>query len=280
MLFDSLLFSIFFLSHIHARTVSQDSENWEIVGSSYIDAKYLKPLIYEGLTNNGQDFIMNSKNNIFIMNSNDYTISMSTWNAIPKELQEDGYNHLGDATFFNNQLYIAVEEPSYTKPSIFVYDIATDSFIFNKHQPQQVQAHMPWVAIDTDKSVSCSDNYIYSSEFDNVDHLFMYNITTLQYERKLQLSTTLDKVQGGAIYKSYLYLGTNVGDTVYKVNLSTGLVTVAMQQYEPDTRGEYEFEGITFLDLKTSSGLGVMHNTGNNWENPKEMGKITHCDVV
>ena len=263
--------------------IGADASTWEVVGSSSMSKMYMKPLIYEGLSNNGEHFIMNSKNNIFLINSTDYSPIMSTINAIPNALREQGYNHLGDCQYYNGQLYFAVEESTFSCPSIFVYNVHDDDFVFNRQMPQPVQSHMPWVAIDTDTISSVASVYVYSSEFDNATELFAYDSETLEFSHSVPLSITLSSVQGGAFYKGLLHVGVNTGDTVYSIDVSTGKVdTVVVQNPVESGHGrsdEYEFEGLTFLDL-THLGMGRMHNTGNHWSHPTEMGTVVHCDLV
>jgi hypothetical protein len=256
---------------------------WKVTGSSSMSKKYMKPLIYEGLSNNGEHFIMNSKNNIFLINSTDYSPIMSTLNAIPADLRDQGYDHLGDCQFYDGLLYFAVEEPSFTRPSIFVYDVNDDEFVFKKHMPQPMQSHMPWVAINTDIGNSGLPVYAYSSEFDNTTQIFAYDVDTLEFSHTVPLSTTLNSVQGGAFYDGLLYVGVNTADTVYSINVSTGRVEVALEQHPEEGKhgrsSAYEFEGLTFLDL-THRGQGRMHNTGNYWSHPREMGTVVHSDLL
>ena len=235
-------------------------EAWEVVGSTQFPQQ-TQPLIFEGLCTDGKNFIMNTKYNVFFMDTN-LNILQSTLNAIPDYLMEEGYNHLGDCVCDERRklCYYAVEEPEKVKPSIFVYNLTSTGVTFFKERHERVQSHMPWVALDY------STGYLYSSEYDDVNQLRVYSADSLEYLHTLQISgddVPLSGVQGGAFYEGKLYLGINKGDSVYEVDVSTGKTDLALQQYEEGSKGEYEFEGLTFLDLR-NEGKGIMHNTGNH----------------
>ncbi len=236
------------------------ADSWAVTGSTNFPPK-TQPLVFEGLCNDGKNFIMNTKYSVFVMDT-ELNILHSTPNAIPNYLKEEGYNHLGDCScdVKSGLCYYAVEEPEKVKPSIFVYNLTTTGVSFLKERHEPTQSHMPWVAIDI------SSAYLYSSEFDDVNQLRVYSASTLEYLETLPLSgdaIPLSGVQGGAFYDGKLYLGINKGDSIYEIDVSTGKSELALQQYEEGSRGEYEFEGITFLDLR-ANGKGLMHNTGNH----------------
>ena len=230
-------------------------DEWTLVGSTVFPLPF-NGAVMEGLTNDGKDFIVSTKNDIFAMPDDLSEIKYSLLNAIPEYLQKLGYNHLGDSTYYNEFIFFPVEEPTYTKPAIFVYEILnSSSIVFSTYKAQSCQAHMPWTAIDE------STKILYSSEFSNVETLRMYSLDDdLKYVGDLEIDMKLDAVQGGAFYQGLLYLGVNHDDTIYSINITSGNVNAAMVQQRDKTA--YEFEGITFLDL-TEKGKGVMHNTGN-----------------
>lgn len=231
-------------------------DTWEVTSKSDFPKNFFQLVIMEGLCTDGSNFIVGTKDQIFLMTS-DFEVISSLTDAIPHSLREEGgYNHLGDCQFSNGLIYFPVEEPSYTKPAIFIYELHGSSIKYIASNAQSSQEHMPWIAMDS------SSQLLYSSNYDNVTTLQVYN-TALNFIKDVTLSTTLSKVQGGAFYEGLLYVGVNGGDTVFSIDVETGVVDVAMQQTEPGSDDEYEFEGLTFLDL-TEKGLGIMHNTGNH----------------
>lgn len=251
--------------------VKSEEENWKVIGNSSLTDLYMEELIYEGLTNDGINFIVNSKNNIYLINSTTYKIIFHCNDCIPIELRKLGYDHLGDTQYYNKQLYIAVEEKSYSKPAFFIYDLINNNFIFNQYKSQSIQSHMPWLAIN--------NNYIYSSEYDNVNEILLYNLNNFEFSHKLILNETLQNVQGGAFYNDYLYVGCNSGDTIYRININNGETEVTLQITEAHSSQEYEMEGLTFLDLRESHS-GLMHSTGNYWTQLRNTGTMVHADFI
>lgn len=233
-------------------------EMWEVSGSTEFSqgAK-----VFEGLCTDGENFLVNTKYEVSVMNT-DLEVLHTTINAIPRELMAEGYNHLGDCSCdeVSKTVYYAVEEPEKVKPSIFVYNLTLNGVEFLKQKAQPNQSHMPWVALDANSGL------LFSSEYDNVDKLFAYDSNSLEFLFTISLSgrdIPLNGVQGGEFYKGELYLGTNTGDTVYVISTSTGSVKRVLQQTEKGSPEEYEYEGLTFLDLR-KEGRGLMHNTGNH----------------
>ena len=238
------------------------ADSWEMTATTTkFPLKIMQPLVFEGLCTDGKHFIMNTKYSIFVMDTH-LNVLESTLSAIPLDLLEEGYNHLGDCAcdVRAGLCYYAVEEPTKIKPSIFVYNVTDTGLVFVTEHHELMQSHMPWVAFD---SVT---RFLYSSEYDDVTQLQVYSADTLEYLHSLPLSgtaTPLNNVQGGSFYEEKLYVGVNSGDSVYEINVITGEVELAIQQQEKDSDGEYEFEGLTFLDLR-EEGRGLMHNTGNH----------------
>lgn len=237
------------------------ADSWKLNSTTEFPQKQMQPLVFEGLCTDGKHFIMNTMYSIFVM---DYELNVlqSFQNAIPADLLDEGYNHLGDCACdeISSLCYYAVEEPTKTKPSIFVYNLTTTGVSFVKERHQPVQSHMPWVAFDA------STRYLYSSEYDNVSELRVYSADNLEYLHSVVISgaaVPLSGVQGGAFYGGKLYIGVNAGDSVYELDVSSGTVQLAIQQFPEGSSGEYEFEGLTFLDL-SGEEMGLMHNTGNH----------------
>ena len=128
-------------------------------------------------------------------------------NPIPQSLRDQGYDHIGDIAYFEGKIYAPIEDISYDKPIIGIYD--SDSLNFTGEFVQVPQSHMPWIAVDT------RTGYFYSSEFDSVNKLFVYdpeqNFALID---EVQLDTTLSRVQGGAFQGDSLYLACDNGDYV------------------------------------------------------------------
>jgi len=253
-LFSSSLFALILL-FVTSILGNAEKHAWHYVGSTEFPNNYLKTMVAEGLSNDGERFVINSKDQIFLTTI-DFDVLISNTNAIPVELRKNfGYNHLGDCQYADGMIYFPVEEPSYSHPAIFVYSINKKSIDFKSYKMQPIQKHMPWIAMDPVNRI------LYTSEYYNASQLFAYNATTLEYLSTVEINIALDEVQGGAFHDGLLYLGVNAHDTVYAIDLTTGEVNPAISQEKDGEIEEYEYEGLTFLDL-SDSGRGVMHNTG------------------
>lgn len=245
---------------------------WEVVGTTAYPEK-LTALVSEGLSNDGSNFIVSTKDMIFLTTL-DLEVIISNMDAIPHELRvSKRYDHLGDCQYHNGLIYFPVEEPSYTNPAIFVYNVTDETIDFVRYNSLISQQHMPWIALDP------ASGSLYSSDYYNVSQLHIYDTDTLEHVKSIVIDYEINEVQGGAFYQGLLYLGVNSGDTIYAIDIQTGHVEVAIQQYiaddaeESGVDAEYEFEGLTFLDL-TAMNRGVMHNTGNHQREPA----MIHCD--
>ena len=248
-------------------TVVGVAETWEEIGKSEFQLdSFLNVMVHEGLSNNGSHYIINSVDQIFLTTLN-FEVVLSNPDAIPHDLRKlYQYNHIGDTQFTNGKLFGAVEEPTFTRPAIFVYNVSETAITFWKYAVMPQQRHAPWVAQ--------LGSLLYSSEYSSITELHTYDADSLEYLGSVSLSMSLDEVQGGAFYHASLYLGVNHHNAVYKVNVTSGEVCLVMEQTDDGT--EYEFEGLTFMDL-SDVGLGVLHNTGNHQKHPKY---IVHADTV
>lgn len=264
---DSMLSLVRIALLICTGAVLGTAETWEEVGrSAFPSDSFLNVMVHEGLSNNGSHYIINSVNQIFLTTL-DFEIVLSNRDAIPHELRKTyQYNHIGDTQFTNGKLFGAVEEPTYTQPAIFVYNVSETAIDFWKYAVMPQQRHAPWVAQH--------GSLLYSSEYNAVTELHTYDAQSLEYQGPISLSMTLDEVQGGAFYRNALYLGVNHHNAVYKVDTISGEVSLVMEQTDDET--EYEFEGLTFMDL-SERGYGIMHNTGNHQNHPKY---VVHADIV
>ena len=151
--------------------------------------------------------------------------------AIPGYLAEKGYDHIGDIDAAGGVIYAPLEDRWYTAPLLAMYS-AEDLRFIGVVGPLP-QSHMPWVAVDLKKGV------FYSSEFDNVDRIYVYSLNGSKLG-EIKLSMVLQRIQGGAVRGDKLYLSTDDGgDWVYVVDLSTGKVSRLVKFESP-----YEGEGI------------------------------------
>ena len=162
---------------------------------------------------------------------------------IPQFLRDQGYDHIGDIAYFEGNIYAPIEDVSYVKPIIGIYD--ADSLNFTGEFMQVPQSHFPWIAVDP------RTGYFYSSEFSGVNKLFVYdpeqNFSLID---EVHLNLTLSRVQGGAFHGDLLYLACDNGDYVYEVDIASGTVI-----YIINVPSGPEMEGIEAYELDS----GVLH---------------------
>ena len=200
-----------------------------------------------------------------------------TQNPIPGFLWDQGYNHIGDIAYFVGKLYAPIEDVSYVKPIIGIYD--ADSLNFTGEFVQVPQSHFPWIAVDP------RTGYFYSSEFSGVNKLFVYdpeqNFSLID---EIPLNLTLSRVQGGAFLGDFLYLACDNGDYVYEVEVASGAVTpVIIVPLGPEMEGieAYELDsGVLHFVAETGGSTNIFYHYGTPlahdlmvrsivWPNPK-----------
>ena len=218
-----------------AQTVAQD--RWYEKGTDDVHGDFS-----QGVATDGVDWYFSARSALYKTNF-DYNFLIVNENPIPQFLQDQTYNHVGDIAYYEGKLYAPIEDASYDKPIIALYDAIT--LEFTGEYAEVPQSHIPWVGVDTQTGL------FYSSEFDSVNKLFVYDPNqdfALIYE--VPLDTTLSRVQGGAFLGDYLYLACDNGDYIYAVDIATGAVSNIIK-----VPSAHEMEGIEAYDLDS----GYLH---------------------
>eukprot|EP00698_Gefionella_okellyi_P024427 TRINITY_DN8604_c0_g2_i3.p1 TRINITY_DN8604_c0_g2~~TRINITY_DN8604_c0_g2_i3.p1 ORF type:complete len:245 (-),score=29.00 TRINITY_DN8604_c0_g2_i3:108-842(-) len=222
--------SIVYMCALAFLIVGCNSESWKLAKQQDFPIDLF--LVNQGIAHDPTSFYFSGT--VYLMKTS-LTLDWKNWTEndmpITNELQDAGYWHLGDIDVFGNVLYAPLEAHDYRNGSIVRYstDLQYQSHVFT------AQRHIPWVAVDPDT------NLLYSSEFDN-------------FVRMFDIQASLMACQGGAFYNGSLYISTSApNDPVWKIDMSTGMVELAVQ-----TNIGSELEGITFIDL-TAEGSGLMH---------------------
>ena len=150
------------------------------------------------------------------------TFASTTKNAlaIPLLLVAQGSDHIGDIDFWNGKIYAPVEDKTYAKPKVVLYDPSSLSAGTVFDIPQNLQTKgVPWIAVDGPRGVA------YMAEWDPTPELHVFSLASMAYQRAIPLSTPTARVQGGKVYKGQLYL--TIDDAtkhVYKVHLASGTI--------------------------------------------------------
>ncbi|MCG2716623.1 MAG: T9SS type A sorting domain-containing protein [Candidatus Marinimicrobia bacterium] len=158
-------------------------------------------------------------------------------------LLDQGYDHIGDIAYFEGKIYAPIEDVAKVKPIIGIYD--ADDLEFTGEFVQVPQSHFPWIAVDP------RTGYFYSSEFNNVNKLFVYDSEQdFKLIDEVILNEALFRVQGGAFHGDFLYLACDNGDYVYEVDVASETIThIITVPIGP------EMEGIEAYELDS----GVLH---------------------
>ena len=155
---------------------------------------------------------------------------------------------------------MSLDSSSYAKPIICIYDAG--SLNFTGHYAQVPQSHLPWIAVDP------RTGYFYSSEFDGVNKLFVYDPNqNFALIDEVQLDTTLSRVQGGAFHGDSLYLACDNGDYVYEVGVASGTVTaIIIVPNGPEMEGieAYELDsGVLHFVAETGGATNIFYHYDN-----------------
>ncbi len=194
----------------------------------WVDGRFSQGLAYDGAY-----WYFSEKDGLYKTDEN-YNMLLEVTgnqNPIPDSLRAEGFHHIGDIACFQGNIYAPIEEPTYTKPVIITFD--ADSLKYTGFCVQVPQAHFPWIAADPNTGL------FYSSEFSNADRIFVYDSNqNFALVDQIMLSSPVDRVQGGAVLDSLLYLSCDNGDYVYSMDIATGTVNSLFSVlYLPEMEG-------------------------------------------
>lgn len=139
--------------------------------------------------------------------------------AVPDQFLPEGYNHIGDVDVEDGVLYVPLEQPDYQtrEQQMACYDPTT--LTFEASQPVE-QRHNSFIAVDGDRG--------YSMEGFSGDQILVYEVgdgCTFTPLEPIQMSATVQRVQGADYYDGALWLATDDAQRgLYRVDLETGLV--------------------------------------------------------
>ncbi len=187
-----------------------------------------------------------TNNNMLFRTDEDFTVVQETTPGIPPELAARGYDHMGDGDVHDGLLWVPLETPD-KETGVQVtarFDPETlepvDSFEVAQH-------NNAFVTVADDGLVWSADRFI-------DDTLVRYRVdgTTVMPEEPLQMSRTIERIQGADIGDGAIWLATD-DDTngIYRVDMDTGEV----QAVGSMGRVAGEGEGIDATPLP----IGLLH---------------------
>ncbi len=234
------------ISAIVLMVVAADEKNLPSPDAEIVDKYQYVLLDYQmssqGVTNDGEYFYFSGNKNLSKASMETGEICRVTSNAIPKELQDKGCNHIGGLSYYNGKIYAAVEDgPEYLNSFIVLYDAETLEYTGTYYElPHELHIEgVPWCAVDVER------NYLYTAEWSNATVLNVFDLDTLELVKTVPLSEPIDRIQGAEMFGGKLYMSCdelNDMKRIFSLDVETGKVEVVFAR----NIGEgFEAEGMT-----------------------------------
>ena len=174
------------------------------------------------------------------------SISLTTGqvtSGIPTSLSAQGYDHIGDIDTAGGILYASLDNSqtkpnSYSQPAIALYDADTLQYtgkFYTLNPPDGTHDIASWVAVDASAGLA------YGMAYDGATEMAVYNLSDFSFVKYVQLSQTLDSVQGGKLFDGWMYMSSNDSTrSVYRTNILSGEVQdlfTVKQPYDQEVEG-------------------------------------------
>jgi len=222
-------------------------------------------MVNEGITHDDENWIFSNKHILYKATKSPIKQLMKNENAIPQELKDLKFDHIGDidCVAADGVIYGGFEQGSGT-PGILAAWNSTDLTVIRYKDIAQNGA--PWVAADP------MTRLLYSTSWNDQNRINVYDMDT--FEQRLDLTVVPAssdpaalfprEIQGGTFNPAdpgFLYISINSAESVFKIDVKTGVCTFVLSD-KVYKHHEAEMEGITFWDL-SDIGYGQMHMFGN-----------------
>jgi hypothetical protein len=198
----------------------------------------------QDVTTDGASYYFSARFSLIKTGLDGTTETAMNLNAIPQELKDKfGSAHIGGISYWNKTIYAAIEDSQVWKyPIVALFDSSTLKFTGKYYilSAELQKNGVPWIAVDGE------NGYLYAAQRDNSPALIVYDLNTLAFVKTVPLSMTVDKIQGGDMYKGILYVATNdATQAVYAINPVTG---EAKKYFDRNLVAGSEGEGMTVLE--------------------------------
>lgn len=235
--------------------------NAEFVGSKYYGGDDFR-CSSQGITNDGEYYYTTGAvvamgfNGLQKINMETGEIVLQNTDAMPDELKEQTFNHLGGCTYFEGKIYVAVEDMFRKHPCIAVFDADTLTFTGEyKILDESIQpnGNLPWCAVDTDNRI------LYTGVSRDGEFVNALNIDTLELIEQKPIEHSLHRIQGAEFYKGLLYISCNDETKVkhvYSVDPGTGNIETVLERKAGTN--SVEAEGITVRESEDGIMLDVL----------------------
>lgn len=170
---------------------------------------------------------------------------------LPEELAKQGFNHYGGCTYFENNIYVAIEDKDRAHPCLGVFSAETLEFT-GKYKilgPEiQPNGNLPWCAADKENRL------IYTGYFDHCDHINVFSIDDLKFIKHISIDRVVEKTQGAEMWNGLIYITCH--DTwgfkhIYSIDPATGKVLTVMERSAG--KNIVESEGMTICPMDDGS---------------------------
>lgn len=216
-------------------------------------------VVNEGLAHHDNGWILSNQHFLYKTTTDPMEILLANHDAVTEELRSLSYDHIGDIDVVDGIIYGGLEARENTNNAVLATWNVTDLQMI-RYKITTETYHMPWVAVDP------SSKLIYSAIWNDCCELKIYNADTFEFVDNLTVNNLPGEIQGGAFYEGSLYICSNSGDDIWRINVQSGEVEFILSDlYNRSVYPEYEMEGLDFWDL-SNRGLGVMHMFGNFME--------------
>ncbi|MDO4379511.1 MAG: hypothetical protein Q4D20_01425 [Clostridia bacterium] len=165
--------------------------------------------------------------------------------ALPRKFTKEGYDHIGAISLLGDTIYAPVEHRSNENPLVLLFDKNTLEYTGKYFALDSTYLYdgIPWCAVDSD------NNLLYTSPFHTAKYILAFNLSDMSFAKKIDLSSEIDRVQGGVYHDGKLYVNLDPLDpknvkTVKTVDLSSGNVAECFSRTVTGIFG-CETEGIT-----------------------------------
>ena len=241
LIFIALIIGILIGSFIPSDSEDEHEKQFNIEGGRTIQNA-------QGIAYDGRHFYLTTSaggelNCLYILDREGEVI-LKRVDIIPSILLD--YDHIGDLDFWNGRLYIPIEHKQVLNglrinASFAVYD---PELSFTGEYWITSQFHAPWCAIDPETG------YLYSSEWNDVSTLYIYDLENFELLEILPLNKTLSRVQGGCFYKGDLWISCDdLEKSICRVDPETGEVKEILKTEIPnEMEGITAFEGLQWVD--------------------------------
>lgn len=168
-------------------------------------------------------------------------VEMIKYNVLPQSFKALGCDHIGDFAIADGLIYAPVEDKKEQTPRVLLYDASTFEYTgrYFELDGSLLTDGIPWLTVDGEHRV------LYTTQFHDAEYLLEYDLDTMALVRKLPLSETLHRNQGGEYYNGKVYINCDPQDTdqktVYEVDPATGdvklLFTRNISGFKCETEG-------------------------------------------